>query len=156
MKTNYLALPVRWLVFGINMLFVESFVTMCTRKSVASSMFRLVIPFCLQCFEHFCTILAWITFTFMTSHMFFKIVTVIKTLPTYGTEERILSSMVLHVFIKSRLRCEGLVALAALQNFHFFAKFGFHHGLTLLEWWAWLSRLDCTVLLEWKFIFSKI
>ena len=123
MKPNKLALFVRQLMFNKSVLFVESFVTMFTSESVHPGVFRLVVFHVFPTFKDFSTILAWISSTFMTSHVLFKIVAVIETLSTRGTKERILSSMVLYVLIKSRLRCECLVALATLQDLHFSAEF---------------------------------
>ena len=98
---------------------VESFVTLGAGESIHTRVLRFMILFGLNCFEHLTAIIARIPFTFMTSHVQLKIVTIIVSFPANATEMRVVPSVVLSVHIEATLRIECFVTFITPPYFQF-------------------------------------
>ena len=96
---------------------VESFITLGAGKSIHTRVFRFMILFRLNCFEHLTTIITRIPFTLMTPHVQLKIVTIIVPLPANATEMRVFPCVVLIVSIQRIFATKYFITLVASPYF---------------------------------------
>ena len=106
-------------MFFINSLLIKSFITQSACKTIHASLFRFMILFRLNSFEHLAAMFTRKPFTLMSSHVHLKIVTIIVTFSTNVTEVRVFPCVVLNVSIESRFRIECFVTFIASPYFQF-------------------------------------